>query len=130
MLVLNLFGVDTLSIAKIYDSIFTQIVKRDSVSVFCDSQEYQEILFRSQHIRLVDTPQDADIILQTQFSSRFDTNKIVFTTKYAILKKNKHIVGAFYWSKGRPQIVFIRKRLEKQHLNIASDLKKYIIESL
>ena len=106
------------------------MVQKQSVSVYCDSDEYKEILFRSQHIRLVAEPEEADIILQTEFNSHFNTAKIIFTTKYAILKKNPHIVGAFYWSKGRPQIVFIRKRLEKKHLDLASELKKYIVESL
>lgn len=130
ILVINLYSIDTLSIAKIYDSILTKIFKSSSVSVYCDTREYTEILFRSNHIRLVDSAEDADIILQTKFDSRFDPKQIIFTNKYAILAKNPHAIGAFYWSKGRPQIVFIRQRLEKKGINIASELKKYIVESL
>jgi len=127
---INLFGADTLSIAKIYDSIFTKISQSNSVRVYCDSQEYKEILFRSRHISLIDSPDDADIILQTKFNSNYSSDKIIFTPKYSLLKRDKNIIGAFYWSKGRPQIVFIRKRLNKKRVNLVNDLQKYIIESL
>lgn len=130
ILIVNLYSLDTLSVAKIYDSILTKVFKTSSVSVYCDAKEYTEILFRSKHIRIVDSPENADIILQTKFDSRFNPNQVIFTNKYAILEKNPHAIGAFYWSKGRPQIVFIRQRLEKKGIDIHNELKKYVVESL
>jgi len=107
-----------------------KIVGHKRVNVYCDSMEYKKILFQSKNITLVDAPYQADIIVQSKDGSHFNNNLIVFTTKYRILKEHKNIIGAFYWSKGRPQIVFIRRRVDAHKLHLDNDLKKYLVEEL
>ena len=121
-------AIDHSNTAKIYNTILTKIAKKSSVDVYCDSQEYREVLFQSKNINLVDTPYQADIILQTKSSSKFNKNSIIFTTKYYIFKNNSSVIGAFYWSKGRPQIIFSRQRLHKLNFTLSDELQKYVVE--
>lgn len=40
------------------------------------------------------------------------------------------IVGAFYWRKGRSQLLFIGKRLKNHDITLSSSYRKFIIEKL
>jgi hypothetical protein len=49
---------------------------------------------------------------------------------YYLLDKIPQSFGAFFWKKGRPNIVFIKPRLKQQSLELSSELKPYIEEQV
>jgi len=53
-------------------------------------------------------------------------NKPKFLFSYQSLIKDKNAIGAFYWSHGRPQIIFLKKRLKEFNLSIPKELYEYI----
>ena len=57
-------------------------------------------------------------------------NKHVFVLDYYLLDKIPQSFGAFFWKKGRPNIVFIKPRLKQQSLELSSELKPYIEEQV
>jgi len=53
-------------------------------------------------------------------------NKPHFVFSYKNLIHNKKAIGAFYWAKGRPQILLLKNRLKEFNLSIPKELDEYI----
>ena len=54
--------------------------------------------------------------------------KIFFTNDYGTLLKNKQFIGAFFWSKSRPNIVFVKDRLIENNIVLPEIYNKFIEE--
>lgn len=60
------------------------------------------------------------------------TDKYISQDKPIILvgffpTKDDDIIGAIFWRKGRPQIIFIERNIKKFHINLPEDYKKFLI---
>ncbi|MFA9373263.1 MAG: hypothetical protein ACERKK_03795 [Poseidonibacter sp.] len=66
-------------------------------------------------------PVEIDTLCQSQ-------DKIFFTNNYQRLLHKKRFFGAFFWSKSRPNIVFIKDRLEENSINLPSTYNQFIEE--
>jgi len=53
-------------------------------------------------------------------------NKLYFTNNYKKLLSNNKYFGAFFWSKSRPNIVFIKNRLMKHKITLPNSYKQFI----
>ncbi|AXX92760.1 hypothetical protein CPU12_02715 [Malaciobacter molluscorum LMG 25693] len=51
---------------------------------------------------------------------------IFFTNNYKKLLNNNIFIGAFFWSKSRPNIVFIKNRLMTKHILLPNTYQKFI----
>jgi hypothetical protein len=127
---------DKESTLKIYYEIFRSITHKSSFSVYTENKVYMNIFSTSKRIHLVNSPKLADIILLTKHSSmkaisNIDyKNKILFATKYTLLKSHSHIVGAFYWRRGRAQLLFIKNRLKAHGISLPNKYREYIRDTL
>ena len=52
--------------------------------------------------------------------------KIFFTNNYKKLLVSKMYIGAFFWSKNRPNIVFIKNRLENKKIKLPLSYNQFI----
>jgi len=124
------------STLKMYHEIFTSLTNKKHFSVYTQNKIYTDIFYLSKQIHLVHSPKLADIILLTKHNSikalsNIDyKNKILFTTKYTLIKSHNHIVGAFYWRRGRAQLLFIKNRLKTHGIILPDKYKKYIRDDL
>jgi len=81
----------------------------------------------SEKFNLVNSCEDSDIVILSSVKnipSRC-SSKLLFGTRYKHLK-NKKVIGAFFWQKGRPNVLFYRDRLEKNNIKLDSSFDKYI----
>ncbi len=110
-------------------------------SVYTTDREYRKVFTTSKRIFLAKKPEESDIILITNRSTlgsiikRNSLNKhgqkpILFVTDYRFLKDTKDAVGAFYWRKGRSQLLFIKKRLEQHAIHLPKAYQNYMIDAL
>ncbi len=103
------------------------------VKVWIDNPDAFSAILRLHKIRLVQNPQKADILFiskQDSFS-KISFKKIIFVNSYTLLKRyQKGVIGGFFWQKGRPNIVFLRKPLQLHHITLPPDLQKYIEDKL
>jgi len=53
-------------------------------------------------------------------------NKLYFTNNYKKLLSNKEYFGAFFWSKSRPNIVFIKNRLAQHNISLPSSYEQFV----
>lgn len=54
--------------------------------------------------------------------------KIFFTNSYDSLLKNKKFIGAFFWSKSRPNVIFVKDRLAKNNIELPEIYNKFVEE--
>jgi len=120
--------------AQLEQKIFTRILQaithhREPYYVYYHGKRLPVGLKNNSKIRLVGNPEAAEVIIigSSRFSSRFSAlNKPILTLDYEQLKRYANAVGAYFWQKGRPNIVMIRSRLDKAKISLPSDFDRYI----
>lgn len=55
-----------------------------------------------------------------------NSNKIYFTNNYQKLLVHEKYLGAFFWSKSRPNIVFIKDRLSRRNIVLGKEYSQFI----
>jgi hypothetical protein len=137
----GLHALERESTLKMYHGIFSALSSKAMISVYTDDQEYKKVFATSKRIVLSKKPEESDITLITNRSSlrrmlkrnrvNYNTEKpILFVTDYHFLKDSEDIVGAFYWRKGRSQLLFIKKRLEQQDIRLPEAYQNFMVDEL
>jgi len=140
----HLYALEQESTLKIYHQIFSAMVVKPSIRVYTNNKEYKKVFAHSKRIVLVDDPEASDIVLITNRSALFKIIReqkwingkengeqpILFTTDYRLLKYSFDIAGAFYWKKGRSQLLFIKNRLDAHHIDLPSEYQKFTVDEL
>ena len=132
---------DTESTLKVYNKLFSVLVpQKQTVHVYIDDPAYRAIFSRADNIVFAKDFGDADFILVTAPKIVREYHKwkqayplassILFATKYSLLEENKDVVGALYWRKGRPQLLFILPRLKAYNIQLPDEFLNYAITSL
>jgi len=136
LLALSLLA-DTLSLeAQIYASILRGIFPhKHDIIVWSDNPRLLPILRRIEFVVLTPHLQDAQILIVSQERSMHkideDEHKVIFVTRYALLKKYADLaIGGFFWQKGRPNIYFLRKNIQKHHIHLSPELEEYVEDRL
>ena len=110
--------------AKIIKYIMQNINNNTIHKVFTDDMGLQKSL-RESGYTIVNNSKDADFIILKNKHKLSDTQAKVFVLKYELLNEIPQSFGAFFWKKGRPNIVFIAPRVKKEHIKLSKDLQDY-----
>ena len=111
---------------KLYEKILPLIFKKKSLDIYVDS-DTKDILKQTNVFRIVQDCSEASLLIGRKFSDiGYDCmQKPLFATSYKSFIKQKNVIGAFYWRKSRPQIVFKNKNILKYHLYLPDSLKRF-----
>lgn len=127
----NLCANENVIAAQIIDRVVTAFFHGDRVTAWGETAVHQQII---RHSSLMETTKDPHLaqflIVSKKIPENVSKTGIVFTTEYGMLENNKRIVGAFFWQKGRPNLLFIRNRLHKANLTLGHEFDKYIEDEL
>ncbi len=52
--------------------------------------------------------------------------KLFFTNNYQKLLNNNNYIGAFFWNKSRPNITFVKNRLNERNIKLSGNYDKFI----
>ena len=117
---------DTQLESAIFHKILTAVTAKEHPKVYIYThnkalEKYPATLVLVKHCK------DADIVILSTLKNMPEAckGKILFGTRYAHLR-NPQVIGAFFWQKGRPNILFYRDRLEKNHIKLDASFEKYI----
>jgi len=108
--------------AKIYENIMNNL--SHNPKIWTDNYNLKNILKKYSNLDLTNKNSANIYILNKKIENI--NNKIIFVTNYKLLKDINNSVGAFYWKKGRPNIIFIKERLDKNGIKIPFEYKNYI----
>ena len=138
----ELYALERDSTLKMYQGIFSALSSKLLVSVYTNDKEYREVFKHSKQIILSKRLEEADIILITDESTlksvlkNMKVNKSkknmpkLFVTHYQFLKYSEDIIGASYWRKGRSQLLFIKKRLDKHLIVLPRQYRYFTVDEL
>ena len=111
---------------KIHDSIAKSIFSKGEVKTYIPSSDLHSKISEYSKVMEPSPLLDASYIILSDALDINTENAVLFVTDYKLLKKYKNAVGAFYWKKGRPTIIFIRERVERKNISLPSSLEKYL----
>lgn len=113
--------------AKIIDKISMELTKKEKVSVFTNDIRNLYIIKISKHLNREKDCQKADLVLtKEQKLPLCNNNTLIFATDYLAFKKLPEAIGAFFYQKGRPNIVFRKEILAKHNIVLSKEFEKYI----
>lgn len=130
------------STLKIYHQIFGALAPKPVISVYTSDKEYREVFIHSEKLLLSEAFEKSDIILITdeltlsrvlkkKASGAFGYKRpVLFVTDYHLLEKSLDVVGAFYWRKGRSQLLFIKNRLDRYRIVLPEEYNDFLVEEL
>ncbi|MDD5210903.1 MAG: hypothetical protein PHV62_00680 [Sulfuricurvum sp.] len=134
-LTIALFASDNKDImrAQILEKIILNISINETITVWSDNKELLAGFRKSNHLIISDICDKATvIIIENKKELNDDTckNKPIFVLNYNLLKEVPKSFGAFFWKKGRPNIVIIESRIKSQNISVSKELNAYIEEKV
>jgi hypothetical protein len=115
---------------KIYKSILGSIFpNKQTVSIWSDNKQKRELFKAIARVKIVSNQEDADIFILYKTKCRL-TSKPIFVGTYALLKQCKRAIGGFYWQKGRPNLLFLRKNLKTHDILLSKELEEYLEDEI
>ena len=113
---------------KIVGKIITAI--SPNAQIWIDDKEAYIDIIDIEKIKTVINCNNADILITKNNTYLKDIcqDKPVIVFDYDLLYSNKNSVAAFFWKKGRPNIVFIKERLGKFNIIIPTKYNSYLID--
>lgn len=115
--------------AKIISKIAKDILKNKEVNLYIpDIKQIDEKVY-STKLHIVDNCENADFVFikyKTDITCKNLHNKYFFTNNYQKLLKDNKFLGAFFWSKSRPNIVLIKSRLSQNHIDLSKEYNQFI----
>jgi len=123
-----LFASDARLASSIYLNIIKALTGKEAPKVFLYGQI--DDLLSHPLPSTVSICTEADIIIARSMKGlpMECTKKVIFGNSYRVLKSSPQMVGAFFWSKGRPNIVFYKQRLERHGITLGDEYERYIEE--
>jgi len=108
---------------KLYEMLFTKLFEKQKINLFVDKN--QKEFKNSKVLKIVNTCKKADLVLLYDINNLKCKNKPIFVTSY-IDFISSNAIGAFYWRKGRPQLILNKTMILSYHLHLDKSLLKYV----
>lgn len=131
LLASSLLASDVTTERKIYAVIVHALLPElQKVKVWCSDRSKERIFQAMQGVVCVASQNDADFVLLSE-NTDINSQAVKFVTSYKLLlEKNLDAVGGFFWQKGRPNILFLRKNLQDHHIVLPQSMQEYIEDEL
>ena len=113
--------------SSIFKKIIGAMVKSDTLPKVFIYKKNDSLQKYPDGLELVSSCAYADVVIVSTLKNLPGScsDKIIFGTKYSHLS-DKRVVGALFWQKGRPNILFYKNRLDIDNIKLDSSFDKYI----
>lgn len=116
--------------AKIISKIALTSLKNEEPLLYIPQISQSEKEIYSQFFKLSSSCDDANFVFVKKSKDIFKEcqkyDKLFFTNNYQKLLLDSRYFGAFFWNKSRPNIVFIKERLEYQSIKLSNEYEQFI----
>jgi hypothetical protein len=112
---------------RLIEKILTDMANKQPVNVCVINYDVNKILNYSKYL-IITNCENADFMIIGKDLGETYHNKPAIVFDEYLIKKVKNAVGALYWKKGRPQLIFIKNRLDKYKIQLPSEYKGYLVD--
>ena len=114
--------------AKLMTMVTSGIFAKDHIRVFTNDAHYKQIFENMTQTTLVDSCEEADFVVLNDetINDPMCKERPAFVTKYQLLDEYDNAVGALFWTKGRPQLLFVLSRLNSYSVTLPDTFGHYI----
>lgn len=115
--------------AEIVLKIAKDIMKDQQIKLFIPAITPLEKTIYGKETLLVNSCKEANFIFiknEHELQCTQSSNQFILTNNYRQLKNNNHFIGAFFWSKSRPNIVLIKDRLSQKNISLPQEYQQFI----
>lgn len=117
--------------AQIIDKIVVSIFQNQKVTAWGETPYHKNMIEHSTKMLPADNFTDARLlIVSKKIPEDLSSDAVIITTEYSLLAKDPRILGAFFWQKGRPNLLFLRERMQKSNVRLDREFDKYIEDDL
>lgn len=116
---------------QIIERIATSLFPKQKIAAWGETADQKNMIRQSEKIEESANASRADLIVVSKnIPQNLPKDTVVITTEYTLLKKDERVIGAFFWQKGRPNLLFVRGRMQKANVNLGHEFDKYIEDEL
>lgn len=109
------------------DKISNALIKKETVYIITNDIKNKKIVSYSSKMKDISSCDKADMLItHTSKIVKCDKKVLVFATNYLAFKALPQAIGAFFYQKGRPNIIFREEVLKKHNITLPSEFDKYI----
>lgn len=114
------------------EQMITNIEMRKTQKVYLADETIRGVIEASERFEIVPECIEADIVVDSRLEAdgSCSEEKPTIVLSYRAFLKRGDAVGAFYWAKGRPTVIYLAPRLEKFQLQVTQKLQKYVVQEL
>jgi len=115
--------------AKIVTTIAKDMIPNDAVRLFIPKGNVLDKKVYSKMTTVVENCEDANFVFVKHNelpACNAKKDKIILTNNYRHLVNDSVYIGAFFWSKSRPNIVLIEDRLADKGIRLSSQYEQFI----
>lgn len=113
-------------ISKIADA----LLKKKVVTIYTNDTSYQMLEKFPYRFKVVDSCEKADMVITPDVelpkAECKMSDALILMTHYRGYTQSKEAVGALFWQKGRPNLIFDKSRLQELSLVLPHAFTKYI----
>lgn len=126
LLISTIYADNEKIVSSIFNNIVSSLSEKNNASVYIHSS-LESLEKHPGNLKIVQDCSEADIVILSEVKNiPYEcNNKILFGTRYYHLK-NPNVIGAFFWQKGRPNILFYKRRLDEHNIKLVSSFDKYV----
>ncbi len=114
---------------KLVATIAHSLVKKKVVCVdLMDKEFLNRQKGNADHIVFVNSCQKADIIITDNIKQikKSCISKLIFVTNYNTYEHTPSAVGALFWQKGRPVLIFNKKTIKAKHIRLPKQFYQFV----
>jgi len=125
-IILNASDISLIKV-KILETIMQELSVDSKKLIWSDNSQLLAKLEDRNNLNIVSNCEDASLIIVERLDlSQGCKNKNIFVLNYDLLSKIDNSFGALFWKKGRPNIIILEPRINKQSIKINDKLKPYL----
>lgn len=116
---------------QIIERIAASLFPKQTIAAWGETADQKNMIRQSEKIKEAVDSSHADLIIVSKnLPQNLSSNTVIITTEYGFLKKDERVIGAFFWQKGRPNLLFVRPRMQKANISLGHEFNKYIEDEL
>jgi hypothetical protein len=112
---------------RLIERILVDMTDKQFVNVCVINYDANKILRYSMYLRITRC-ENADFMIIGKGAEDVDYNRPAIVFGEDLIKRIKNAVGALYWRKGRPQLIFIKSRLDRFRIQLPSEYRRYLVD--